>query len=220
MGKSIAWMLRRDGKAIQVPVHAYGDEEDPEYMLMSSEWLYNNTKNKKTKQDILNLIALYAVNNGCVDVSTFKEYLEEDGDYLEINLNFIDSISNKLEEAIEYYMDSASNDNVNESNLNKIVMDDLNQEFCRVRAGGLYDSDGSLGDIYFRTSSTRFNWFDVIWQFVYDRRKNISTVTIVRDKESTGEDNVYYNKMPVDEFITLSGHLILKVLIGEIKCQN
>ena len=89
---------------------------------------------------------------------------------------------------------------------NKKVIDDLNQEFCRVRAGGLYDSDGSLGDIYFRTSSTKFNWFDVIWQFVYDRRNKISTITIVRDKESTKEDKVYYNRMPVDEFITLNGH--------------
>ena len=31
MGVSVAWMLRKDGKAIQVPVHAYGDEEDSEW---------------------------------------------------------------------------------------------------------------------------------------------------------------------------------------------
>lgn len=216
MGKSIAWMLRRDGKAIQVPVHAYGDEEDPEYMLMSSEWLYNNTKNNKTKQDILNLIALYAVNNGCVDVSTFKEYLEEDGDYLEINLSFIDFVSNKLEETIEYYMDNVSDDNVDESALNKIVMDDLNQEFCRVRAGGVFDSDGNLGDLYFRTSSSGFNWFDVIWEFVYKlyKQNKVSTVTIVRDRESTNEDKVYYNRMPVEEFITLSGHPYIESIDG------
>ncbi|MBO7696668.1 MAG: hypothetical protein J6T10_28910 [Methanobrevibacter sp.] len=208
MGKSIAWMLRRDGKAIQVPVHAYGDEEDPEYILMNAEWLYNNTRDEKTKQDIVNLIALYAVNNDCVDVSTFEEYLEEDGDYLVINLSFIESISDKLEETMEYYIDNAPNGNIDENTLNKIVMDDLNQEFCRVRAGGVYDSDGSLGDLYFRTSSSGFNWFDVIWDFVYKlyKQNKVSTVTIVRDKESTGEDKVYYNRMPVEEFITLSGH--------------
>ncbi len=208
MGKSIAWMLRRDGKAIQVPVHAYGDEEDPEYILMNAEWLYNNTRDEKTKQDIVNLIALYAVNNDCVDVSTFEEYLEEDGDYLEINLRFIEFISDKLEETMEYYIDNAPNGNIDENTLNKIVMDDLNQEFCRVRAGGVYDSDGSLGDLYFRTSSSGFNWFDVIWEFVYKlyKQNKVSTVTIVRDKESTSEDKVYYNRMPVEEFITLSGH--------------
>lgn len=202
MGKSIAWMLRRDGKAIQVPVHAYGDEEDSEYVLMNAEWLYNNTENSSTKTDIILLLAIYAVNNDCVDVSTFAQYIIKN-DYLQISVKFLESIYNELERAID---SAISSDYHNEEYYNKKVVDDLNQEFCRVRAGGLYDSDGSLGDIYFRTSSTRFNWFDVIWQFVYDRRKNISTVTIVRDKESTGEDNVYYNKMPVDEFITLSGH--------------
>ena len=202
MGKSIAWMLRRDGKAIQVPVHAYGDEEDSEYVLMNAEWLYNNTENSSTKADIILLLAIYAVNNDCVDVSTFAQYIIKN-DYLQISVKFLESIYNELERAID---SAISSDYHNEEYYNKKVIDDLNQEFCRVRAGGLYDSDGSLGDIYFRTSSTRFNWFDVIWQFVYDRRKNISTVTIVRDKESTGEDNVYYNKMPVDEFITLSGH--------------
>lgn len=202
MGKSIAWMLRRDGKAIQVPVHAYGDEEDSEYVLMNAEWLYNNTSSNETKSDVVNLLAVYAVNNECVDVYTFANYVTEN-DYLQIKVKFLEKIYNELEKAIDITM---SGRNYNEEYYNKKVIDDLNQEFCRVRAGGLYDSDGSLGDIYFRTSSTKFNWFDVIWQFVYDRRNKISTITIVRDKESTKDDKVYYNKMPVDEFITLSGH--------------
>lgn len=202
MGKSIAWMLRRDGKAIQVPVHAYGDEEDSEYVLMNAEWLYNNTSSNETKSDVVNLLAVYAVNNGCVDVYTFANYVAEN-DYLQIKVKFLEKIYNELEKAIDITM---SGRNYNEEYYNKKVVDDLNQEFCRVRAGGLYDSDGSLGDLYFRTSSTKFNWFDIIWQFVYDRRNSISTVTIVRDKESTKDDKVYYNKMPVDEFITLSGH--------------
>lgn len=202
MGKSIAWMLRRDGKAIQVPVHAYGDEEDSEYVLMNAEWLYNNTSSNETKSDVVNLLAVYAVNNGCVDVYTFANYVTEN-DYLQIKVKFLEKIYNELEKAIDITM---SGRNYNEEYYNKKVIDDLNQEFCRVRAGGLYDSDGSLGDIYFRTSSTKFNWFDVIWQFVYDRRNKISTITIVRDKESTKEDKVYYNRMPVDEFITLNGH--------------
>ena len=205
MGVSIAWMLRRDGKAIQVPVHAYGDREDSEYILMNAEWLYKNTKNNKTKQDILNLLAIYAINNDCVDVSTFAEYLI-DKDYLNLKIRFIQSIYNELEEAIEYYIDNSINGNISEDTLNKIVIDDLNQEFCRVRAGGKYDSDSSLGDLYFRTSSTEFNWFNIIWQFVYDRRNEVSTITIVRDKEATGKENVYCDKMPVNDFITLSGH--------------
>ena len=205
MGISVAWMLRRDGEYFKVPVHAYGDKEDSEYILMNAEWLYNHTENDKTKQDILNLLAMYAINNDCIDVSTFAEYLI-DKDYLNIKIRFIQSIYNKLEKTMEHIMVNAQNGNIDEDTLNHIVIDDLNQEFCRVRAGGQYDSDGSLGDIYFRTSSTGFNWFNIIWEFVYNKRNEISTVTIVRDKESTGEEDIYYNKMPIDDFITLSGN--------------
>lgn len=204
MGVSVAWMLRRDGKAIQVPVHAYGDEEDSEYILMNAEWLYNNTSNSETKSDIINLLAVYAVNNDCIDVSTFANYIIENN-YLQIKVKFLEKISNNLEKAIDF---TISGKNYDEEYFNKKVINDLNQEFCRVRAGGAYDSDGSLGDLYFRTSSSNFNWFDIIWEFVYNlyKQNKVKTVTIVRDKESTNEDKVYYNRMPVEEFITLSGH--------------
>lgn len=212
MGVSIAWMLRRDGKAIQVSVHAYGDEEDPEYILMNAEWLYNNTENSSTKTDIVLLLAIYAVNNDCVDVSTFAQYVIKN-DYLQISVKFLESIYNELERAID---SAISSDYHNEEYYNKKVIDDLNQEFCRVRAGGVFDSDGNLGDLYFRTSSSGFNWFDVIWEFVYKlyKQNKVSTVTIVRDKESTNEDKVYYNRMPVEEFITLSGHPYIESIDG------
>ena len=204
MGVSVAWMLRKDGKAIQVPVHAYGDEEDSEYILMNAEWLYNNTSSSETKSDIINLLAVYAVNNDCIDVSTFANYIIENN-YLQIKVKFLEKISNNLEKAIDF---TISGKNYDEEYFNKKVINDLNQEFCRVRAGGAYDSDGSLGDLYFRTSSSNFNWFDIIWEFVYNlyKQNKVKTVTIVRDKESTNEDKVYYNRMPVEEFITLSGH--------------
>ena len=204
MGVSVAWMLRKDGKAIQVPVHAYGDEEDSEYILMNAEWLYNNTSSSETKSDIINLLAVYAVNNDCIDVSTFVNYIIENN-YLQIKVKFLEKISNNLEKAIDF---TISGKNYDEEYFNKKVINDLNQEFCRVRAGGAYDSDGSLGDLYFRTSSSNFNWFDIIWKFVYNlyKQNKVKTVTIVRDKESTNEDKVYYNRMPVEEFITLSGH--------------
>ena len=204
MGVSVAWMLRKDGKAIQVPVHAYGDEEDSEYILMNAEWLYNNTSSNDTKSDIINLLAVYAVNNDCIDVSTFVNYIIENN-YLQIKVKFLEKISNNLEKAIDF---TISGKNYDEEYFNKKVINDLNQEFCRVRAGGAYDSDGSLGDLYFRTSSSNFNWFDIIWKFVYNlyKQNKVKTVTIVRDKESTNEDKVYYNRIPVEEFITLSGH--------------
>lgn len=207
MGVSVAWMLRRDGKYFQLPVHPYGDHEDSEYMIMNAEWLYNHTANQKTKQDVLNLLASYAIENDCIDITTFADYILEN-DYLNIKIKFLQNIYNDLEKTIEKILINAKSGNIDLDAYNTIAINDLNQEFCRVRAGGVYDSDGSLGDLYFRTSSKDFNWFDTIWEFVYNLNKQnkVSTVTIVRDNESTKEEKVYYNRMPVDEFITLSGH--------------
>ena len=207
MGVSVAWMLRRDGKYFQLPVHPYGDSEDSEYMIMNAEWLYNHTANQKTRQDVLNLLASYAIENDCVDITTFADYILEH-DYLNIKIKFLQNIYNDLEKTIEKILINAKNGNIDLDAYNPIVINDLNQEFCRVRAGGVYDSDGSLGDLYFRTSSSNFNWFDIIWEFVYNlyKQNKVKTVTIVRDKESTNEDKVYYNRIPIEEFITLSGH--------------
>ena len=206
MGVSVAWMLRQDGQSFEIPIHPYGDPEDPEYMIMNAEWLYNHTNNKKTRQDILNLLASYAVENDCVDITTFIEVLL-DNDYLNVSIKFINSVYDDLEKTIENVLLNEKNGNVDSSVFNHIVMDDLNQEFCRVRAGGAYDSDGSLGDLYFRTSSKGFNWFNIIWEFVYNlyKQHKVETVTITRDKESTKEEVVYYNRIPVEEFITLKG---------------
>lgn len=101
--------------------------------------------------------------------------------------------------------------------INTLVCDMLNQEFLRARYGGMYDSDNiGGGEMYFRISSTGYNWFPVIWEFVYNNRNRISNVTVVKDPESTGMKGMYLqhngekiDHMPVDEFINLSGRPVM-----------
>ena len=88
----------------------------------------------------------------------------------------------------------------------------LNQEFLRARYGGMYDTSAGDRAMYFRISSTGFDWFPIIWAFVYDNRRQIDSVTVVKDPEATGVDNRYLvhggtkiDRVPTEEFINLSG---------------
>ena len=92
--------------------------------------------------------------------------------------------------------------------------DEMNQEFCRVRVSDR-KYGGDSGDIYFRISSVGFNWFDYIWDVVYQNRNNISSVTVVRDggardyTESTEFykiNNIRLDHLPLNDFITLPGN--------------
>lgn len=96
-----------------------------------------------------------------------------------------------------------------------------NDEFCRVRTSNIrYKYGGDNGEIYFRISSTGFNWFDAIWKTVY-QNPSIKYVTVVKDNQSTGSTGFNYysvkgqelNKRPRQEFITLGGRPILESII-------
>ena len=111
--------------------------------------------------------------------------------------------------------------------LNVAVVKRLNDEFLRARNGGMYDSVGdNTGEIYFRVSSTNgFNWFDIIWNFVYKHKSRINSVTVVKDNEALGlkKDYIYYhgqdglnkkefNRMPIDRFLMLKGNPVVEKL--------
>lgn len=102
-----------------------------------------------------------------------------------------------------------------EDTLNKLRYE-TNQEFCRVRTSGKFLSNLSNKEIYFRISSYGFNWFNLIWQIVYDNRNLLSRVTICTDEKSKGRDECYtyrgttLNRLPVEEFLTLPGNPIIE----------
>ena len=205
-----AYMIRNDGTLFPVTVHIYGSVEDIEETLAAAEWLYSHTNESKTKEDIVDLVIAYAKE---LDPDVEKDevadtllYTFKHAGYKVCSESFLNSLPYKNPETVT----------VSAKTLNLTVVTDLNQEFLRARYGGLYDSSAGNRDMYFRISSVGFNWFDIIWNFVYQNRNAIDTVTITKDEESTGLENYFYKidgepalHMPVAEFIEAKGNPVI-----------
>ena len=94
--------------------------------------------------------------------------------------------------------------------LNEDLNLELNQEFLRARYGGLYDTDPVSREMFFRISSTAFDWYPIIHDFAEKADFPIELITIVRDAEGAGGKNrpyktlngqgVYY-KLPLGDFL-------------------
>lgn len=226
---STAWMVRQDGYKIPVIVHVYGAVEsgnkleDPmslEENVFAATFIYKYSKREFSRKTAAKLIARWAIR-------TLGEQLEDKGikitdleDIRKIDLMtnlpykvvFDNSIT--MEEIWDLVPDEWF-ENFDEtfkklsdysgSEINEL----LNQEFMRVRYGGEYDSSSSNYDIYFRISSVGFSWNKVIDEFLSNFGKKITSITIERDAESTGLDNVYktskgvpINSLPIDSYWT------------------
>lgn len=194
-----AYMIRRDGKVFNVDFHPYGTE-GIEYVLDYLPWLFECTANESTRRDIAALVRAMMEHTGSSVNDLFDGF-----DVPSQFLTYVSTYKEKTDKTNKQLMDA--------------VEYDLNQEFCRTRLGGRYNSDDvAAGEIVFRISSTNFNWFNVIWDFVYKNKRLIKLVTIVKDYESTGVDTPYrdgreiFFRMPVEDFITLSGTPIIESL--------
>lgn len=95
-----------------------------------------------------------------------------------------------------------------------------NSDFARVRLGGRYYSN-LLGkqDIYFRLGDTVHNWYDKIWAVVYENKNILETVTIeieddycARKIHTAKIKGKVISKMPIDEFLTISGRPVVEEL--------
>ena len=204
-----AWMIRYDGKEIPVTVHIYGSTEDVEETLYASEWLYNNTTDSSVKEQIRSLVATYAHE---LDPDAKPAELEDTMLYQIKHLPY----KTVTPEFVKQLDLEHAKINANINAVNTAVNDALNQEFLRARYGGMYDTDSDGGEIYFRISSINYNWFPVIWEFVYKNKNRFKNVTVVKDPEATGMKNMYLSHngkkidhMPTDEFINLSGRPVM-----------
>lgn len=206
-----AYMLSRFGKSIAVTQHPYGSVSDSEYYdvnetVSMAEWLYNNTAIQITKKHVIQFIGAWFQQNDFKSISDVEEYLSS-LPYKVCSMQFIEDIYNAARFTSEADIDE----------MNDIVCNDLNREFIRVRNGGAYNTNASnKGEITFRICPSRFNWFDVIWSFVYENKNTIKCITVVHDEESCGDDSPYKIKgeeivnYPVDEFINLSGNPVIE----------
>lgn len=200
-----AYMIRADGKLFPVTVHMYGSPDDVEETLGITEWLYTATNDASTRAAIIDLWASYAA------------YLDPDVTKTEIAPTLIYHLKHlPYKVASPAFINSLNFGNAkiyqDLNAINLAVNDALNQEFLRARYGGMYDTSAGDRAMYFRISSTGFNWFPIIWAFVYDNRRQIDSVTVVKDPEATGMDNRYLihgntkiDHVPTEEFINLSG---------------
>lgn len=203
LSASTPYMLRNDGKLLKCGrIHPYfkleyydSDYENLQELLTNEyehrmiSWFYENTQHQSVKNMISDFVSA-VINSHMAHESLFK------------NIPIDSDCTFDRYDCMELF------DELNA---------ELNQEFCRVRTSNFYYG-GSDKTIYFRISSVDFNWFNLIWEVVYNNKRWIEAVTVARDPQTFGTDSrEFYNingketlDMPVDEFLELSGRPVIE----------
>lgn len=176
-----AWMVRSDGVAFPCICHIYGNKDDIEETLYAAQWLYGHTANAKTKDLCLRLFKTYGISlsehRNCVR-SILLQIRKTP--YLFLDYNFIFDIADEIQNAPTGIL----------STLNTEVIHALNNEFMRVRYGGMYDSEDDNRDLFFRFSNDGLlthEWKEIVRTIIDEHKADIDEVIIVSDEESTGE---------------------------------
>lgn len=205
---STPYMLRNDGKLLECgDYHPYIKYErqatskrgievlinEKPYFL---EWTYKNTLQDTTIEDIKFLVK---------SIQKAENYFHVDRERVNLLVKEFDAEDSDFS-TIPYDIE----------NCFEAINDAVNQEFCRVRVSSL-KGGGISREIYFRISSTGFNWFDAIWKVVYENRNFIENVTVVTDTQSRGgslrtisSDGVELSHIPPMEFINLKGRPVIE----------
>lgn len=194
-----AWMLRHDGKEFPCACHYYGSKEDAEETLYAAEWLYGATESAQTRQSILALVAAYGISLNPHRNLIRNLYIDiKEKPYLFLSYDFVRSHANELS-VVDF-------DRLNEMNLE--VIHRLNNEFLRVRLGGMYDTEQGNRDLYCRISGAEFDRLPQIRAFVKKHAADIDTVTVLWDLESTGHSEFLTDEtgrtlehIPLQEFV-------------------
>lgn len=223
-----AWHLRQDGEAFPVKVHIYCMEDDD----LSSEAeaaafiISTDSKDQDLAEYVLDAwMALlienevsYTAESSDIDEAIREainhipyhfQYSLSDDDLLSIhnrqgNYNNVDT----LYEFVDSVRSSLST-------IQSRIKKSLNQQFCRVRYGGQYNSVAGNNEIWCRVSSVNYNWANTIYIFIASMKNKyrINQVTICRDSESDGgfankqeyfykaKDGTLYKHMPIDEYL-------------------
>ena len=176
-----AWMVRSDGVVFPCICHIYGSKDDIEETLYAAQWLYGHTANAKTKDLCLRLFKTYGISlsehRNCVR-SILLQIRKTP--YRFLDYNFIFDIADEIQNAPTGIL----------STLNTEVNHALNNEFMRVRYGGMYDSEDDNRDLYFRLSNDGLltpEWKEITRTIIDEHKADIDEVIIVSDEESTGE---------------------------------
>lgn len=224
-----AWHLRQDGKAFPVKVHLYcmGDEDLSSEAEVAAFIVSTNSKDKDLAYTILDAwMALLIENEVSYDadedsieksISSALKSLPYKFQYPLTESQLL-SIHRRLNnyydvDTLYEYVDRIK-DTIED--IQEEIKLSLNQQFCRVRYGGQYNSVAGNSEVWFRISSTGYNWVNTIYIFTSSLNKQyrLSHITICRDSESDGDfgdtskeyfykakDGALYKHMPIEEYL-------------------
>lgn len=220
-----AWMIRNDGHAFPVEVHLYSDGDWVSLADIASFIISTNSRDKDyMKQAIIYwMTSLLEDQDQDLDKDSFdmkkilSDYLQEYPEYIKYPLSIDDYM--KIYNSVDHPTSVAANmewlESIDFGEVESKVLKSLNQQFCRARFGGQYDTNRGNPTMWFRISSAGFNWYNIIYKFTYDYKNKlgIKYVTICRDPESDEmdtraakfyktKDGGLYKDMPVDEFLS------------------
>ena len=201
--KATAYMLRNDSEYFQCDeYHPYisdiyqTKEENLESLVRERIdeliWFYEHTQYQQTK-NYIQIIFASALSLGIAfeDKEIYKK------------LQIDDSVYIAGEKEIHHFLD--------------LLHKETNQEFCRFRTSDL-KYGGVSDDIYFRISSVGFNWYNLIWDLVYDNKEYISSITISRDNRAIDYNQgkcykingIEINHLPTNDFLMMKGSPIIE----------
>lgn len=227
---TLAWMLRQDGKEFACSHHLYamGDDDLSSEAEVAAFLVSTDSKDLKLAYNVLDTWMAFLIED---DVS--YDATEDDiqkaiiRNVAKLPYRFLYPLSSTqlLEihdrcrnyfdvDSLYEYVDKCRDDL---SSIQESIRKSVNQQFCRVRFGGQYNSSSGDRGIWYRISSVGFNWRDVIYGFTAKMytRLGIQSIYICRDYESdnpysgsgsdffyTAKDGQVYYNMPISEYFS------------------
>lgn len=207
---SKAWCIDTTGKVYDVYVHPYGANDTD--AIEDAAWLYLNNFPISAKDSYISYIADKFIDDfelqseldlklSYADIIDSMKEIESIQQYNGLDA-FIQAVLATIKKKVsENNVDTNKNLEIEEKTIKQI----LNNNFIRVRYGSEYQTTvDDSGALYFRISSNNnFNWYDVIMNFVLKimDKYRIGSVTIETDHATTGRRVIYYDHVPIDDFI-------------------
>lgn len=221
-----AWHLRNDGNFFPIIVHIYPmqDETLASEAEVASFIISTNSKDQEYAKFVLDAFMALQIENS-VNYDANQEDIENAIYDALCHLPFKFAYPLSKQEMIKIhrsqnnfydidtlydFIDEIRNDL---SNIWTNIKDSFNQQFCRVRYGGQFNSVKGNNGIWFRIASVHYNWDNIIYQFTANmlNKFDIEYITICRDPESDDSNDEYiyrakdgtaYYNMPIDEFFS------------------
>ena len=178
--KSRAWHLRQDGALYPVEFHLYG-MNDPDLSSeaeIASFLIFTQSQDRDLASYVLDawmaLMLEQELDDSDMSIDEaiqlyVRDYVEDIESPYWISINDMVSIHRSLDnyrdlDSLYEFCDEVRSEL---SQLQRQISQSLNQQFCRVRLGGKYDTESGNTEIWFRISSVNYNWLNTIYTFLF-----------------------------------------------------